>query len=488
MRLFSLLILIAGCILLHHPLHAQISISPDVIYPGENVLTISAPAGTGIRSVSVAHTNKLDSIYVTARKTGIIGGCPDSRDIEVSVGSASNRVTAQVVVELCNGQVQSINVPINTNWTLDEVPFPDAEVGEEVCRPFQIRFDGGTLGIGRNGIFLDSVSVPEAQASLRFSFPPPLQIRAGTVYRYNVCIKPDQPGIYRFPVITWIRREKPAGGYTNYPVADTGVMRVFPKRGSITLVDIPFSADIDTLGRNNPPPVTDPTTFRSVAVPNAVIPPKGKFFIGSYDVLGLTAGYSVADELLLFAGGAAPTPDDWGGVNGDMFGAWSVGAKLGTQLFGKLNLAAGFHYGQSILDKEYTPDQVDSRITVRVPYGAISYGTDDSRVSITGGYAFKQHQRWFEDHPTWGDTLDVFDRDAAFGAIGGDYRFARHWKVAGEFALMQTVDVAPIIATVRYFTNTFAIDLGAGYAGITLNGAEAPPFPILPMLSGVFVF
>ena len=54
--------------------------------------------------------------------------------------------------------------------------------------------------------------------------------------------------------------------------------------------------------------------------------------------------------------------------------------------------------------------------------------------------------------------------------------------------MMQTVDVAPIIFTARYFTNTFAIDFGAAYAGLTLNNAEAPPFPVLPMLSAIFVF
>ncbi|MCE2504624.1 MAG: hypothetical protein J4G05_11300 [Chlorobi bacterium] len=450
------------------------TISPSVIYPGENVLTISTLSG--IRGIRVRIHNPRHAPFVQLRKTGIIDGCPTAREIEMRIEVASEPVLLRVYVETCDGRIDSVNVRLNDTWNLDEVPFPDAEVGEEVCRPFRIY-------TGR-GVYLDSISIPEPQASLRFSFPPPLRIEVGTTYRYNVCFKADKPGIYKFPVITWIQRRQPSGGYTNYPVTDTGVIRVLPKRNTVDLTDIPF----DTMSHNNPVSVTDPTTFRSVAIPNAMIPPKGKFFVGSYDLLGLTGGYSVADELLVFAGVAAPLPDDWGGVNGDLFGAWSLGAKLGTQLFGKLNLAAGCHFGQSTLDKEFTPDQVDSRIIVTVPYAAISYGTDDARVSIIGGYAFKQHKRWFEDHPTWGDTLDVFNKDVEFGAFGGDYRFAKHWKVAGEVAYMKTVDVVPIITTIRYFTNRFAIDVGAGYAGIILNDADMPPFPILPIISGVFVF
>ncbi|MCB0713622.1 MAG: hypothetical protein KDD67_14940 [Ignavibacteriae bacterium] len=469
----------------------RISITPTEIYPGENVLTINAPGG--IRSVRVVLSPRIESM-AEVRKTGIIGGCPDSRDIEMRVDFATTitPLLGLVYIERCNGVVDSLPLPTLRSWNLDEVPFPDAEVGEEVCRPFQVTLSGGISGLegsgfvvtGGDDLYLDSVSIPEPQARLRYSLPPPLTIKAGSVYRYNVCFKAEKPGIYKFPVITWIRREQPAGGYTNYPVADTGIIRVLPKRSNVSLSEIP----LDTMSRDNPTPVTDPTIFRSVAVPNAVIPPKGKFFVGSYDLLGLTAGYSVADELLIFAGGAVPTPDDWAGVNGDMFGAWSVGAKLGTQLFGLLNIAVGYHYGQSILDKEFTTDELDSRITVSVPYGAISFGTDDRRVSVTAGYAFKRHSTWITTDPVLLPFRDDYRKDAAFGALGGDYRFAKHWKVATEFAMMQTVDVAPIIFTARYFTNTFAIDFGAAYAGLTLNNAEAPPFPVLPMLSAIFVF
>lgn len=461
------------------PVSAQtVSITPTEIYPGENVITVSAFGG--IRSVRVVPSDAASRAYITTRNTGNLSGCPSSHNVELTVGAASLPISAMLYVEMCNGRVDSQLLGINTTWNLDEVPFPDAEVGEEVCRPFHIQL----TGFGAASVTLDSVSSPQPGVSFDFSFAPPLPIPSGSTYRYTVCFTADKPGIYRFPVITWIRRSQPAGGHTSYPVADTGLIRVLPKRNTIGITEVP----LDTVGADNPQPVTDPTTFRSVAIPNAVRPPRGRFFVGSYDLLGLVAGYAVADELLLFAGGAPPLPDDWGGVNGDMFGAFGVGAKLGTTFFDKLDIAVGYTYGQSLLDKEATAGELDSRITVHVPFGAISYGTDDARVSATGGYAFKTHSTWITTDPVLPPLRDTYAKDAAFGSVGGDYRFARHWKVAGEFLMMQTVDVAPIVLTARYFTNTFALDIGAAYAGITLNDAPKPKIPLLPVVSAVFVF
>ena len=445
---------------------------PTELYSGENIITLKAPGG--IRSIQ-ANFDSLTSSLTEIHGMGGIGdlsGCPDSHKVQLRLNTASQPVNVRFTVIDCAGRQHQV-ILTNKTWRLDEVPFPDAEVGDTICRPFQI----GLTGIVSE--YLDSISIPMDQVFQRYSFPPPLPLRAGSNYRYTVCFVAEKPGEYRFPVMTWIRRTQPAGGYTNYAVSDTGVVRVLPKRKGPELSRI----DIDTAGSENPEPVTDPTTFRSIAVPNAVIPPRGKWFVGNYDLLGWTGGYSVANELLLFAGGAPPLPDDWGGINGDMFWAGAAGAKLGTS-FGKFSIAGGYAFAVSTLDKELTPDELDSRIYLNIPFAAVSYGTDDSRVSLTGGVALKRHSTWVLE-----DNHRVeFDTAAYFGALGGDYRFARHWKVAGEFALMQTLDVAPLLVTARYFTNTFAIDAGLGYAGFTLNDADKPKFPFVPVLSAVFVF
>ena len=69
---------------------------------------------------------------------------------------------------------------------------------------------------------------------------------------------------------------------------------------------------------------SDPTTFRTIAVPNAVIPRRGRAMAASYDLVGVMAGYVPIDHVMLLAGGAIPLPDDWGGVNGTMYGAYGL--------------------------------------------------------------------------------------------------------------------------------------------------------------------
>lgn len=218
-------------------------------------------------------------------------------------------------------------------------------------------------------------------------------------------------------------------------------------------------------------PYVDPTTFRTIATPNAIIPKQGTIVVGIYDVVGLMGGYAVTDNILILAGGGVPLPDDWGGVNGNMYGAYSIGAKVGLPLVSNLNIAAGFQWARSIYDEEITPDALESEITTMVPYGAISYGNDDRRVSATFGYALKHHKTLFEE----------FDREAGIISVGGDYRFSNRWKVALEIISMRTLGYIPVVATARYFGHTWAFDFGLGYLGI----GEGPALKVAPVVSFV---
>jgi hypothetical protein len=186
----------------------------------------------------------------------------------------------------------------------------------------------------------------------------------------------------------------------------------------------------------------------------------------------------VNDNLMVIAGGALPTPDDWAGIRGEMFGAWSIGVKGGMALGEDLNVAAGYQWGRSIYDKEETLDTLESRITVNVPYVALSYGNDDNRLSATFGYAFKRHVK---------PDLE-FDQNAMIAAFGGDYRIGRHWKLAGELITMESLGVVPIVGTLRYFSNNYALDFGLSYVGITTGDTPPPAIPVVPVVSAVFVF
>lgn len=439
----SLLFILAAAIL--HAQEAVIDVVPPELYPGENILTVGCTAG--IREISTTYTSN-----VTIEGDGAVS-CERSHQLKVFVNTASDSAWIGLRITDCQGGTHFYGpVKLNTVWSVDRVNFGRLEVGGSTCEIFQIR----NLGVD---VILDSITTPEPRVT--FHLPSRLPARILGLYRYEVCFDADRPGVYKFPVITWLRRAYPTGELTTYAVADTGFIRVY--RSAEPTEEIEDS-------------VTDPTTFRSIIVPNAIIPKNGTFFVGSYDFLGLEAGYSIGDHLMILAGGVLPTPDDWGGVRGEAFGAYSIGAKVGLPIGDHLNVALGYQLGGSFYDKQVT-DAVESKISFNVPYGAISYGDDDSRISATFGYALKHHV-----------TPDAeFDRDAAFVAVGADYRFAHNWKIVGEIGRVETLDALPLIATARYFGDHYAIDFGMAFFAKTGNGA-APSIPVAPVLSAMFTF
>ncbi len=224
---------------------------------------------------------------------------------------------------------------------------------------------------------------------------------------------------------------------------------------------------------------TDPTTFRTIAAPNAIVPARGTIVGGVYDLAGLMAGYVVFDDVMILGGGGVPLPDDWGGVKGSMYGAYSLGVKARLLKGERLQAAVGYQWARSIYDQEQTPDTLESGIVAHTPYAAVSYGDDDSRASITAGYAFKHHT-----------TIDAgeFNRNALIMSIGGDYRFANRWKVAGELLAMQTLGYAPIAFTARFFGETYAVDAGFAYLGLATGDGDVPSLKFAPVISLVKVW
>lgn len=446
-----------------HPLLAQDReiVYPPELYAGENVLTVRLP--NGIREIRAVHTPTM-----SVEGTGIIS-CKNEHELYVTVHTASEQSVLELTIIDCRNRryVRSLN--LNTVWTVDQNRFSNVEEGATVCRDFHIR------STGLETLYLDSITVGDPNVQIRVPERLPTRILSPDLYTYQVCFRAPSPGIYRFPVVTWIRRRYPSGGFTTYPVADTGYVRVLPKRERPPDAPAP-----DTIIAVEEPPISDPTTFRSIVVPNAIVPKRGQLYVGVYDLLGLTAGYSLDDHLMIIAGGALPTPDDWGGIRGEMFGAYSIGTKIGMPLNGNLNIAAGYQWGRSFYDKETEAnvDTVRSTIDVHTPYIALSYGDDDSRISATAGYAFKHHSK---------NNVEFTD-NAALLAVGGDYRIARHWKLAGELVMMQKLGVLPVIGTLRYFSDNYAFDVGIGYVGITTGDTKSPAIPLVPVISGVFVF
>jgi len=450
------------------PLLAQrsVAISPVEIYPGDNTVTVRVMAG--IREVRCVAVSTSPNVRVEG--SGGVDSCPVEHDLRVFVGDPGADVTLFITVIDCNSRrhVDS-SVSLNTKWNVNKIRYGTVERGVEICREFWINSE-------ERDTWLDSVTVGDPDVWIVLPTTLPVRIRKGATYRYQVCFRGGDKGDFEFPVTTWMRRDHPWGGYTTYAVADTGSISVVetpiaPQRPAPAPRDTSHSTSAPILDRS----FVDPTTFRSVVTPNAVIPPKGTLYGGSYDILGLTAGYAVVDNMMVIVGGAPPLPDDWGGLHGEAFSAWSVGIKAGTSVGRDWRVAVGYQFAQSTYDNEAT-SHLESRIALNIPYAAVSYGNDDRRASLTAGYALKRHQ-----------TIEggTFDRNAWLAIVGGDWRIGRRWKIAGELGAMQTLGIVPLTVTARHFSDTWALDMGLCLLAIETDEGRAPAVPIAPVISFV---
>ncbi|MBC8145863.1 MAG: hypothetical protein H7X80_09765, partial [bacterium] len=357
MRLFCLLILLALAPIQLWSQGTVFEVSPSVLYPGRNVVTVKAHAGIDRINILAATPN------LSVDGDGSLD-CAKSAELEVELARADQTAVLSFELIDCRGRREKIDLAINTVWNLETRDFGEVQPGKRVCMMFYIRTQD-------QANTLDTVTVPDPRVTLHFFTDLPYRIRVGETYQYEACFQYDEPGIHKFPVITWMRRDSPSGGLTTYPVADTGI------------VYIPEMVEA---------PATDPTTFRSVVVPNAVVPPQGTLTFGTYDVLGLVASYSVTDNVMINGGVVLPLPDDWVTLHGESSTAMSVGVKFGLPVSDNVDVAAGYQVSTSIYRKDSPPNIYRSEIFVQSPFASISYGDDDSRASLTLGYAFKHHK------------------------------------------------------------------------------------------------
>lgn len=472
----------------------QLNVYPPEIYPGENILRVTNP--NGLKSVEVyeviedgfngAERRQLDESLMRTEVEKIENpNCGNEIKFKVKVKTINERIGLRINAVDCKNKKYSALVWLNEVWRIDFNRMPSVEVGTKSCMAFSIRTEQST------GVILDSISLPDQNVEYALPMPLPCPIRSKVNFQYEVCYNSDKAGVFKFPVVTWLRRKYPIDGLTSYAIADTGLAFFYepklPEKDPV--LSIP-----DTIKKITKTVIeeveTDPTTFRTVLIPNAYIPKAGKFYFGSYDILGLTAGYSVTDNLMIIAGALVPSPDDWQGPRGDMFSGLSVGLKYGLS-FGKFNIAAGYQFARSVFDKGITKDSTESVINMQFGYIATSYGSTESRLSLNVGYAIKKHSTYilyFDDNNDQKSMYENYNRNAAFASIGFDKRVGGNFKLCTEAIYMHTSNSLPIVFTGRYFTNDYGLDLGVAYTGITFNGSAAPKIPFAPILSLVYVW
>jgi len=443
-------------LLLVAPLVAQTGATttyyPEKLYPGENVVTISNPSGIDriqVRSTSQARVSAPD-----------ISGCPKEVNVRVTLQTAVGNESATFTVFDCNGGFSSHTIS-SESWTIRHEQTGNVWVGRDTCIQCEIRTVDPKV--------VDSITVTDPDLHVRMpSKTGGRWLAVGDQFKYQVCYQASQTETRTETIRLYIRREYPNGGLTQYtiekPVTLHGVPPPEPPKPK------PLSRR-DSLAALLPPRI-DPTTFRNIVMPTAEGVRKGRVFLASYDIAGILAGYGVTDELTVMGGGVfVPAA-----ISRVVVG--TVGAKYELAHAGDLRVAAGFQFGYSSVP--------ESDITAYAPYGVVSYGDRENRISATFGYSWKRHV-------TPGET---FDRNAALLAVGGDVTVGYGWKIVAETYMIESSGLAPLAATVRWFNDHLAIDAGlavdlAAGANVkstgTLSG-EIDHLAVAPVISAMWVW
>jgi hypothetical protein len=501
------------CLLFAAPLAAQeISIYPPVLYSGTNVLTVTAPNGLSSVTGHVGGAWRNLITGLSAPYIRIVSGatfvqCGTKVTFVVFIKSTRPVGLFELRVADCDGNIKYFDFRESETWNVFREDFGNVMLGATACHTFRVEARDAT-------IIVDSIASPSADFRIRYTDGrPPLRLRGGGFYEYDVCYTTSKLGRVKMPILVYLKRRYPAGGHTNFIVADTAfvnvvspgtppppspplattrrrtrpptselvatppmiilpppkdTVRVIPKVAPSVARATPIVLDTllarpSTAGEPYEiaarEELADPTTHRAILMPTARPVDSGKIFVSNYDLVGWMAGYGLTDRLTLLAG-VMYLP---------RFISYNVVATAG----GRYELyRAGVVRGAVGMQANYSRSDA-STIVLFSPYGVVSVGDDDRRVSMALGYTLRHHT------PAQGEP---FDRRAAVLAIGGDYRIGHNWKVAAEGYLLESAGTQPLAVTLRYFTDRFAIDAGLGL------GATNGMVKVAPVVAGTWVW
>ncbi len=457
----------------------SISIYPTVLYPGMNLITITSQDGIG--SIQRRLPGQWVSIITGQTTPGMriitapfFTTCEQRTSFLVLVTTISESVNLQFRVTDCHGDDRDFALQLTEVWRVSREDFGTMQVGDVSCREFKVETTSGGTSYR-----IDSVRSPSKQFTIRYTDRrPPLLLRRGLTYTYNVCFTATKPGRYLVPIHVFLKREQPAGSFTNFIVADTAFVTVIPAPKPVRPPVVrprpprppppvippppPPVADLDTLQLRREDPIearpdtsviapavaeiplppepeylSDPTAFRLALGPNARSIGEGKGFVANYDVAGWLFGFGATDRLSLI-GGFLYVPE---------FISYSLtmtaGGRYEFYRDGPFQAAVGAQFDYS--------RTTQSTIVLAAPFVTLSAGDDDARGTLTLGYSWRRHT----------PVVDIpFSRSAAVVGGGFDYRFAHHWKVVAEGYYIQEADFEPLTLGLRYFGDRWAIDAG----------------------------
>ncbi|MCE7936041.1 MAG: hypothetical protein DYG96_15825 [Chlorobi bacterium CHB2] len=495
---------------------AQISIYPTVLYAGLNSLTIRAPRGvmkverrqSGVWGPFVTGQESRDLRIITSP---IFARCATSAQFITQVKTISRTVSLHLRVTDCSGETEEFVISTEYEWRISREDFGKVKPGEVACHEFHV--------ITENHAFVvDSIVSPSPLFTIKFlQRKPPVKLPENFTYRYQVCFKSNRPGGHKVPMLVYLRRDQPSGGFSNYIVADTAYVSVVgpppspptpprprpvpprprprprprPQPVPVKPPDTPavrlalatpapqlqqpaplaIAEHHDHIAAPQPmaataPPeiIIDPAAHRLILGPTGRSVEEGEGFLANYDGAGWLAGYAPVDRLTLLAG-ALYVPSF---INYSLTA--SAGGRYEVVRAGAVRAAVGVqgHYSESEI----------STIVAASPYASVSIGDDDSRATLSGAYSWRHHSPTYEA---------PFDRSAFIVGGGMDRRIGRHWKAIVEAYWLQDSDYLPLGFALRWFNNRFAVDLGLNLNLPTWNNPNANIIPA-PVISGTWAW
>ncbi|MCC7437548.1 MAG: hypothetical protein IT211_03535 [Armatimonadetes bacterium] len=491
---------------------AQISIYPTVFYTGLNVLTIRAPRGVmkverrqaGVWGPFVTGQESRDLRIITSP---IFARCATTAQFIAQVKTVSRSVSLHLRVTDCSGRTEELVIATEYEWRISREDFGHVQPGQIACREFHV--------ITENRAFVvDSIVSPSPLFTIKFlQRKPPVTLPEDFTYRYQVCFKSHRPGLHKVPMLVYLRRDQPAGGFSNYIVADTAYVRVAaptvlpptpprpipprprprpqPRPTPIKPPDTPaVRLAVATPAPQLQPPeplaiaerknsitppqslatpglapvIVDPAAHRLILGPTGRSIEEGEGFVANYDGAGWLAGYAPVDRLTLLAG-ALYVPS---------FINYSLTASAG----GRYEvIRSGVVRGAIGVQGQYSESDI-SAIVAASPYLSFSVGDDDSRATLSVAYSWRHHTPNYEA---------PFDRSALIFGGGMDYRIGRNWKGVAEGYWLQDSDYLPLGIALRWFNNRFAVDVGLNLNLPTGQRSDATIIPA-PIISGTWAW
>ena len=487
-----------------YPTSLYSGMNPLTVYDVDGISKIEMKTRDGWEPITLSYKTS----YYRVMTAPVFGYCAKQTTFSLWVERIDRNFEVEIRVTDCDGSKRTYDLDLENVWSLSHEDFGTVTLDDKPCHTFVVKSLGGDF-------IVDKVESPSRQFSIRYPFKkPPLRIRGIRTYRYSVCFRPERLGRIKAPIFVHIRRGQPVGKYTTYVVADTAYVNViepsrpknpdpdpppitppprpkpprmlpggpvppppppphafpiepipgeplFPDSAGLLISEKPSSFDTIAL-EPLPEFVHDPTTFRTILTPTARSVGKERGFLASYDVAGIVAGYGPTERLTLIGGGIfVPS------FISETFVA-TLGAKYEFYRGEEFRVAGGIQGNLSNTNK--------SNIVLILPYLTANWGVLDYSATVTTGYSWRRHS------PS--DTaVPPFEQRAVLVGLGGDYRFANNWKVAGEVFLLENSEFQPAALTLRWFNNRFAVDGGLAFGLTPDNGLQ-----VLPLLSGVWVW